>query len=134
VLRRKKQTTTLAQTPTKYPNGTFIETEKGYFYILSPSKRLRITHKRVLESWAPPRVVQTTEAAVVKYRVGSKLKYRNGSLIHNLADGKMYLVEDGNRRHITSPDVLERVGATWRDVTRVSLAEINLHPEGEPLV
>jgi hypothetical protein len=61
------------------------------------------------------------------------MKFRNGSLIHNLADGKIYLIEEGKRRHVTDPDVLETLGASWKDVTRVSLAEVNLHPEGETL-
>lgn len=121
------------QSPTKYPNGTFVETEKGYFYIVAPTKRLRIINKRVLDSWSPPRVVPSSEAALVKYRVSAKLKFRNGSLINNLGDGKIYLIEDGNRRHVTNPDALLRIGAVREEATLVSLAEINLHPEGEPL-
>jgi hypothetical protein len=90
VLRRKRPTTTLAQTPTKYPNGTFVKTEKGFFYIVSPTKRYRFTHTRVLDSWNPQRIVETTEAAVAKYRIASKMKYRNGSLINNLGDGRIW--------------------------------------------
>jgi hypothetical protein len=75
----------------------------------------------------------SSEAAVSKYRIGSKLKFRNGSLIHNLGDGKIYLIVDGERRHVTNPDVLETIGATWKSVVRVSVDEVNLHPEGEPL-
>lgn len=118
--------------PTTYPNGTFIKTDAGYFYIVSQSKRFRIITKRVLDSWSPPRVAITSEAAVSKYRITSKLKFRNGSLIHNLGDGKIYLIVDGERRHVTDPDFLDKIGATWKDVVRVSLNEVNLHPEGEP--
>jgi hypothetical protein len=124
----------LPTTPSNYPVGTFVHTEKGFFYIVSPTRRLRIITRRCLESWAPPRVVLTSESAVSKYVIGiTKMKFRNGSLIHNLADGKIYLIEEGKRRHVTDPDVLETLGASWKDVTRVSLAEVNLHPEGETL-
>lgn len=130
---RKKQTATLPTKPVEYPVGSFVKTEAGYFYISATTKRIRILTKRVLDSWAPHRVIVTSEAAVARYKAWGKLPFRNGSLIHNLADGKIYLVESGKRRHITSPDALERIGASRTDVTSVSLDEINLHTEGEVL-
>lgn len=127
----------LPKTPTNYPSGTFIETEKGYFYISSPSKRLRLTTKRVLDSWSPHRVVKTTEAAVRHYRTTAKMRFRNGSLIHNLADGKIYLIEGGLRRHIISPEAFVRIGVDpdnlRKYVISVSLDEINIHPQGDEL-
>lgn len=129
----KKQATTLPDAPVEYPSGVFVHTEKGYFYISGPGKRMRITSLRVLASWSPQRVIKTTEAAVSKYRIVSKIRFRNGSLIWNLADGKLYLVEGGKRRHITSPEALVKIGARRSDALIVSLDEINLHPEGEPL-
>ena len=132
-LLRRRQRSNLPTTPVVYPNGTYIRTEKGAFFIVSPGKRYRFTSDRVLESWAPHRIVETTEAAVSKYRVTAKLRFRNGSLIHNIADGKIYLIERTKRRHVTSPDVLERLGASQGDVVSVSLDEINLHEIGEEL-
>lgn len=123
----------LPQTRTEYPNGTFVETSKGLFYIAGPEKRLRILTSRVLASWSPPRVVQTTDAALAGYRVTSKMKFRNGSLLNSLADGRIYLIEDGKRRHVTNPDALLRLGARYSDAVHVSLDEIKLHPEGEPI-
>lgn len=121
-----------SQAPTDLPPNTFLKTQRGYFY-LSKGKRYRIITNRVLNSWSPPRIVNVNEEQVSHYPVWSKLKFRNGSLIHNFADGKIYLIADGKRCHVTSPDVLDRIGATRKDVIDVSLAEINLHAEGEPL-
>jgi len=128
---RKKSN--LPETPVEYPIGSFIKTEKGYFYIADNTKRYRLISERVLASWRPHRVIVTSEAAGSKYRIAAKLKFRNGSLIHNIADGKIYLVVEGKRRHITSPDVLVRIGATSKEVVSVSLDEIKLHEEGVPL-
>lgn len=128
----KRQSPTLSE-PVEYPLGSFLRTEKGYFYIVAPGKRYSITSKRCLSSWSPHRVIDSSEAALSKYRVAAKLKFRNGSLIHGFADGKMYLIESGKRRHIQSPDAFERIAGRIQDVVAVSLNEINLHPEGEPL-
>lgn len=130
---RRKKKQTLPSGPLEYPAGTFIKTEKGYFYIAGPNKRFRFTHKRVLDSWLPARVVETQEAAVGSYRIVAKMGFRNGSLIHNVADGKIYLVESNKRRHVMSPDVLERLGASRNDVVSVSFDEINLHEVGDDL-
>lgn len=119
--------------PVEYPVGLFVESEKGYFYVATETKRYRITTKRCLRSWAPPRVIKTTEAALANYRIAAKMKFRNGSLIHGFADGKIYLVENGKRRHVVSPDAFERIGGRVNEVVAVSLDEIKLHPEGEPL-
>ena len=129
----RRKTKSLPDWPVEYPAGTFVSTPRGYFYIVSPSKRYRILSERVLNSWSPQRVVETTEAAVSKYRITAKMKFRNGSLIHNIANGRIYLIESGERRHVTSPDVLERIGATGKDVVTVSVDELLLHEEGEEI-
>lgn len=123
------------QTRTEYPAGTFVETEKGYFYVVNPTKRYRITSKRVLDSWSPHRVVKTTEAAVKHLRIAAKMKFRNGSLIHNIADGRIYLVVDGRRCPMVSPEAFERIGTerNTKYVVSVSQAEIKLHELGEEI-
>lgn len=134
-LTRSQVPNPLQSNPVEYPSGVFVRTERGYFMITGEDKRYRCLSKRVLDSWAPQRVIDTTESAVKQYRITAKLKFRNGSLIHNVADGKVYLISDGKRRHVQSPDAFEMLNAKRdrKHVMSVSLAEINLHPEGEPL-
>ena len=123
--------------PVEYPAGSFVETEAGYFYIANSAQRYRCLTKRVVDSWAPPRIIKTSEAAVRNYRRSAKLRFRNGSLIWNISDGKIYLIEDSKRRHVVSPDAFERIGVDYTKLRKyvivVSLDEINLHQEGEPL-
>ena len=115
------------------PSGSYLKTEAGYFFVKSTTSRYRLTSLRNLASWAPPRVVEASEndPSVKKMKVLAKMKFRNGSLIWNLADGKIYLIESGKRRHVVSPDALERIGAVKSEIQAVSLDEINIHPEGE---
>lgn len=128
----KAKSSNLPTSPVEYPSGTFVKSEKGYFYV-TKGKRYRIISKRLLDSWAPQRVVETTEAALSNYRISAKLKFRNGSLIHNIADGRIYLIVDSKRCWITSPEAFERIGAVREDTISVSLQEIELHSEGEPI-
>jgi Ni/Co efflux regulator RcnB len=133
MFQRQSRKPLLPSSPVDYPAGTFVHSEKGWYLITAPAKRQHIISKRVLDSWAPQRVVETSEAALAKYRVVARLRFRNGSLLQDMSDGKMYLISENSRRHITSPDVLERIGAVGERWMRVSSDEILLHPEGAPL-
>lgn len=130
-LRRLQTTSTLSE----IPSGTFIKTEKGHFYVQSNTKRLRFATARCLNSWSPQRVVELSEqdAAVKKLRIVAKMKFRNGSLLYSQSDGKMYLISENKRRHIVNPDWLNHLNVKRADIPWVSLDEINLHEEGEPL-
>lgn len=61
------------------------------------------------------------------------MKFRNGSLIHNLADGKIYLIVDGKRRQMMSPEAFERIGAKPSEAVTVSNDEIQMHDLGEEI-
>lgn len=123
----------LPTTPQDYPSGTFVETEKGWFLIAKNNKRYYIATYRCLDSWSPQRVVKTTEAAVKNFKIAAKLRFRNGSLLINSADGKVYLIVDGERRHLTSPESYSLIGAVYGGGVPVSETEINMHKEGESL-
>lgn len=130
-----KKTKTQKPKPSNYPEGTYLQTENGYFYVYSPTKRYRFLTTRILESWAPHKIVQASEqdAAVRKLKVAGKMKFRNGSLLYSQSDGKMYLVSANKLRQINNPDWLDFLGFTRREAVWVSLAELNLHEMGEAL-
>jgi hypothetical protein len=111
----------------------FVSSEKGFFYIVSSTKRYHILSQRVLNSWNPPRVAEVPESSLSKFRVAAKLKFRNGSLLNDFTSGKIYLIVDGKRRLVASPDVLGRIGAVEKEIVTVSKDEINLHELGEDL-
>lgn len=117
------------------PAGTFIRTEKGYFYVYSNTRRYPFPTLRCMQSWSPQRVLKLSEdtPAVKKLKTIGKMKFRDGSLLANLADGKLYLVSEKKVRHITNPDVLVNLGIDRYRAVWVSDAEIKLHEEGEPL-
>lgn len=129
----RKKKTPKPTSPVDYPAGTFVHSEKGYFYIVSPSKRYRLISERVVASWRPHRIVETTEAALSKYKVAAKMKFRNGSLIHSLTSGRIYLIVETKRCQVINPDAFERLGLGKDEAVTVSNDEINLHEVGEAI-
>lgn len=133
LFRSRKIQKKLPSEPQVYPIGSAVQTENGYFYIKSKTVRMRIPSKYILNSWNFHRVISANEIALKNYKIMGKLGFRSGSLIHNVADGKIYLVSENKLRHIQSPEVFDLIGAVQDDAISVPNDDIKLHEIGEPL-
>jgi hypothetical protein len=59
---------------------------------------------------------------------GGTLGFRDGTLIQNAKDGKIYLISDAKRWLLTKP--LADYGFDWSDIIEVSDDEVEFHLEG----
>ena len=112
----------------KVPSGLIAKTEKGYFYVKG-KKRFRFVSDRAMISWALP-VVETTESVMSYLPVTGVLGFRDGTLVKDISDGKIYLISDSQYRHVVDPDVLEWLGT---EMVQAGQKEIFVHTEGEPI-
>lgn len=133
LFRSKKTEKKLPTEPQVYPVGSAVESDGKYYYIKSSTVRMRIPSKYILQSWNFHRIIPTSEVALKDYKIMGRLGFRSGSLIHNVADGKIYLVSENKLRHIQSPEALELIGAGKDDAVTVPDTDIKLHDIGEPL-
>ena len=82
-----------------YPiSGIFYITEKGTFYIKS-SKRYKVFSDRCFSSWNV-KAIDASFAQISHIPYAGILGFRDGTIIHNLGDGKIYVVSDNKRLHI----------------------------------
>jgi hypothetical protein len=88
--------------------------------------------ERAEKSWSFPTVL-AKESALVNMKIAGKLGFRDGTLIKNIADGKMYLISQNKRRHIVDPDSFERYGLNKSLMIDVSEVEASMHDLGESL-
>lgn len=124
---------TLPSEPQTYPVGSAVESEGKFYYIKSSTVRMRIPSEYILDSWNFHRIVRSNEIGLKNYKIMGKLGFRSGSLIHNVADGKIYLVSENKLRHIQSPKALDLIGAVYDDAVTVPDSDIKLHDIGDPL-
>lgn len=123
---------TLPTTPSNYPTGTVVRVGKTHWYINGQVRHL-IKNRRVLKTWNFPFVIDTTEEAISKFLKGKPLGFRDGSLVGDVSDGKVYLISGKKRRLISSPEAYDLLGLKRRDAIWAAHDEIILHPEGEVL-
>jgi hypothetical protein len=109
-----------------------VKTEAGYWYI-NGKFRHRLKNKRVLDSWNFAFLVPSSEAALAKYPRAKPLGFRDGSLVRDISDGKVYLISEKSRRLITRPEAYDLLGLKRRNAIWAAHDEIILHPEGEVL-
>lgn len=110
------------------PNGLAFKQGEDYFLVKS-GKLLKFFSERVFSSWGLT-AFEVGPQALKTLRPGGTVGFRDGSLVKNFVDGKLYLVSDNKRRLVTSPDVPYLVG---KPIIVASEAEINLHDEGDQI-
>jgi ribosomal protein S4E len=130
LLKTTKPTLTISQ-PTNFPSGISVKTDKDTYWI-KDGKRYRLISDRAAKSWSFT-TVNATEAALTGIKVVGKLGFRDGTLIKNIADGRIYLVSQNKLRHIVDPDSFTKYGLDRSKVLEVSEAEVSAHDLGEKL-
>jgi hypothetical protein len=116
-----------------FPHGVCIRTENNTYYFINGKTRKPIKSHRVFKSWDFPLVINAHSSSLSSFVLSSPLGFRDGTLFRDVSDGKLYLVSNRLRRHITSPDALDMLGRKRSDAVWVSHDEVNLHKEGEEL-
>jgi hypothetical protein len=131
-IKQKKNTQSILITsPTDFPSGVAVKTDKGTYWI-KDGKRYKLISKRAEESWSFT-TVNATESALSLIKQSGKLGFRDGTLIKNIADGKIYLISQNKKRHIVDPDSFIKYGLNRLKTIEVSEAESNAHELGENL-
>jgi len=123
--------THLVTSPTNFPSGIAVKTNKATYWI-KDNKRYRLISDRASKSWAFT-TVNATEESLSLIKIAGKLGFRDGALIKNIADGRIYLISQNKKRHIVDPDVFTKYGLDRSKIIEVSEAESNAHDLGENL-
>jgi hypothetical protein len=123
--------TVLVTSPTSFPSGLAVKTDKATYWI-KDGKRYKLISDRAAQSWCFT-TVNATEAALSGIKLVGKLGFRDGTLIKNIADGKLYLISQNKKRHIVDPDSFTKYGLDRSQVIEISEAEANAHDLGEDL-
>ena len=125
---KKKQVKTNKKYTPVVPSGLIACTDKGYFYIKG-GKKFKFISERAMLSWNLP-IINTSDDKINKLVIAGTLGFRDGTLIKDISDGKIYLVSDSKRRHIVDPDVLEWLNT---NIVMAGQKEVLIHEEGDKL-
>lgn len=134
---KKKDTvdTTKTTKPFTPVNGMAVEFD-GVKYLVKRSRTdrsrsilMKFFSDRTFESWSLV-AIPIEKKWVAGWGIAGPVGFRDGTLIQNFVDGRIYLISDSRRRLVTDPDLLDSFGL---DVVLVSEAEANIHEDGEQI-
>lgn len=129
MLRRKKPKLVLQKLD--WPEGSVL-TDLDTYYFIKNGRRIPFVSERAFDTWSLVAVAVPEQAMSHIPKQKLPLGFRDGTLIHNIADGKLYLVAGNKLRWITSPDVFDKYGIDYNSKLMVSNDEC-IQTQGEPL-
>lgn len=128
---KNTKSTLIISSPTNFPSGLSVKTNQGTYWI-KDGKKYKLISDRAAKSWSFT-TINATETALSGIKLVGKLGFRDGSLIKDISNGKIYLVSQNKKRHIVSPDVFNKFGLDKFSIIEISNAEANAHEDGEEL-
>ncbi len=132
MLRRKKfQKTEILVNP-GWPSGLALKAGEEYYLVKGDGVVYKFYSERVFDTWSllP---IEIAESALAGMQIKGTIGFRDGTLIDNMADGRLYLISANKRRQITNPVWLEKYGLLGMPIITASEKEVNIHDEGDKL-
>ena len=129
--KQTQKTITPPLVPTQYPSGVAVFDGINTYFIKN-NKKYRIVSERALKSWGF-NVWYGSPESLSKTALGGILGFRDGSVIKDVSNGKIYLVVNSMKQHITTPDFFDKFGIDRNLIIEVSAKEAELHKNGEPI-
>ena len=119
-----------AMNRTNYPNGSLIRTANSGVYLVKQGVKRPIIDPSIFLSyyynWQDILVVNSFSLNSIP--TGDALPLREGALISDR--DKVYVIEQGMKRPIASPEVFLGLGYKWGNISTPSDYVLNLHPTG----
>ncbi|MBI4135684.1 hypothetical protein HY477_03055 [Candidatus Uhrbacteria bacterium] len=111
------------------PRARLVKTEdKADVYYITDSML-----KRWIPNWAVFTSYDNDPTEIITLKSEELEAYGESKLIQLAGDARVWLLEGGGRRHITSPAVFLRQGFRWNHISPVNWTEYQVYPEGAPL-
>jgi len=119
-----------AMNRTNYPNGSLIRTANSGVYLIKQGVKRPIIDPSIFLSyyykWQD--IVVVSDFSLNSIPTGDALPLREGALIADR--DKVYVIEQGMKRPIASPEVFLGLGYKWGNISTPSDYVLNLHPTG----
>ncbi|MBU1118686.1 hypothetical protein KKH43_02315 [Patescibacteria group bacterium] len=118
----------------EYANGTLLQPvgSKSVFQLWDGKLRPILDVSLFDRNFYWKNVIQVAPEVINSFPSGNAVAFRDGSLIRS-SKGDIYVIENGERKHIARPSVFHGFGFKMSNVITVPDSVLNAHPEGEKL-
>jgi len=110
----------------RYKSGTLVKGDGPAVYAVEGASRRLITSQQLFThlglDWKNLKEIGSDELAF--YSEGEAMLYKNGTLVKEKNDGRVYLLEEGKKRPFTSAEIFLARGYAWKNILELSADEI----------
>jgi hypothetical protein len=119
--------------PDSYPTGILLQSrESGGITYVENGVRHAIWSREILNNRFKYRTWKiVSQSEIERYKIGDPVKFKDGEIITSPKADGVYLISNGQRRPIPSPEVLRQLGLKWENLIRTSDKALKLHPLGD---
>lgn len=123
----------LARQVSRFPNGAIVRAVSGtkVYYIDKGAKRPIESPNMLVSQFRWQDVILVSQVELDATPEGSAMTYAEGSLLLN--DNNLYVISNGKRKLIPSPQIMINKGYKKENIIQVSRSELFVHPEDAPL-
>lgn len=123
-----------------YKDGSFLRSPNGKIYLLKEQKKYYISSPSQLKQYTKIKMYNVSNSVINKYPdyISSLVKNTTRSFLQ-APDGKVFLIENGKKKHIKSLEELKSygfirlVGASYDDINKYPDAGVTSYPNGSLL-
>jgi len=120
---------------TTYPTGALLQDKKtgGVFFVTDGTKA-PIWDAALLKTKFKRKSITPVDAKkLASYTTVNPTIFSDGELIQAKGQMGVYIIDQGQKRIITSGDVFEKFGYKWTNIITVSSKMLALYPDGAPI-
>jgi len=116
-----------------YPAGALLQDKQtGGVFFVKDGVRKPIIDRTILDiNYSNYTIMQATQEELEKYSRQSPAKIKDGTLVKADNGNTIYVISDGTRRPISSPQTFNGMGYKWDNVKVVPEKVVDLHEIGE---
>lgn len=107
-------------------NSKLYYLKDGFYYPIIDEKTAKINFPNLSIEKIPIAEMQS-------YTAGDILKFKDGTLMGIEGSNKIYVIEDGKKRHIASEEVFNAYGWDWKNIIWTDQFTGMSHPTGQPI-
>lgn len=107
-------------------------TENMYF--LKDNNYYPITDSQIAKINFPSFDPQTVDSSELQdYEQGAAIRFKDGTILGIKGSNKIYVIENGNKRHIANEAVFTGLGFNWSNIIWTNELTGTYHPTGQPI-
>lgn len=122
--------------PIKYaaPEGVLAKDEGNHIFLLQAGRKRPITSAQLFERLGYKWENATFNTDTKFFLPGPAMLYPTGTLLKSRSDGSVFMIENAQKRLITSAQLFERLGYKWESIVNAEPREVEVFPAGKNMI